>query len=487
MDQRVRHLHTVPGSFSKAMSDPMADVLRTKLLRTACRAARPVALLLLALQIFSTSGLARSDVTQTDVPEIASLRDLLELWGIDESHLANLGDGRPLNGGDIETLLQLFFRLEGSQPGEIARFGVETLDVAKLASEPDTYRGVAFLLSGRVVGVKPQRPGHEMDERLNLPVYYRCNLLLDDGQPAILYVRHVPKAWLSDAPLDTPARATGIFLKLASADTARPEPIFVARSIAWHPDTPLARLGMDVGLLDKVQDRKRLMPADRECFYAMLAAVGRAKPGQLLREANMAMQADHEGVAPDDQEPRFSVVPLFNDVASQRGRLIALSGTVRRVERIRVDDADVRQRYGIDHYYTLYLFTADSQGNPVVFCVRDLPEGMPLGDGPGYGESVRVAGFFMKTWAYRVDLPRDDDANDSGGPRLQLAPLLLGREPVWYRPDAAAGHSMAQAVGGALFVLVMAIIWFVLWRNSRGNRRFRERFMANARIAPPKA
>ena len=82
---------------------------------------------------------------------------------------------------------------------------------------------------------------------------------------------------------------------------------------------------------------------ERECFYQMLAAVGRAKPGQLLREAEELLDtASDERRRADDEA--FSVVPLFNDVPGQRGRLVVLSGVARRVERIRVEDPDIRRR-----------------------------------------------------------------------------------------------------------------------------------------------
>jgi hypothetical protein len=173
-----------------------------------------------------------------------------------------------------------------------------------------------------------------------------------------------------------------------------------------------------------------------------------------------------------------SVVPLFNDPKEQRGRLVMLEGTARRVVRVAVD-AETAARFGFDHYYNLFLVTDDSQGNPLVFCVRWLPEGMPLGDGPGYGERVRVAGFFLKSWAYRPHAAAQTGGPEDGlKPRLQLAPLLIGREPVWYPQQQPAANWLLGLILGGLFALLLLGIWLALWWYGRADKRFFDRTVA---------
>ncbi len=75
-------------------------------------------------------------------------------------------------------------------------------------------------------------------------------------------------------------------------------------------------------------------------------------------------------------------------------------GEALRAVRVRVDDPDVVRRFGIRQYYEIEVVTPDSQNNPLVVCVAELPEGLPLGD--KIHESVRVAGFFLKSWAYNT-------------------------------------------------------------------------------------
>jgi hypothetical protein len=252
--------------------------------------------------------------------------------------------------------------------------------------------------------------------------------------------------------------------------------VFVATRLAWHPDTPLGNLGMDVGLFDDVDQRRKLTVNDRECFYQMLGAVGRAEPGTLVRRAKQQLR--------ETGQESYSVVPLFNDAKNQHGRLVSLRGITRRLVRIPVGDPDIAERFGIDHYYEMALYTEESSTAiggpaPLVFCLRDLPEGMPTGDGPDYAEEVQVAGFFMKTWAYRSqEADVEADVKGEEGEVDQLAPLLIGRRPIWYPQQAPERNTTAAAVAGGLFVLALLGIWIGLWQYSRSDRKFHERTIA---------
>ena len=236
--------------------------------------------------------------------------------------------------------------------------------------------------------------------------------------------------------------------------------------------SPLGDLGVDVSLLDDVKPGP-LTSRSRESFYQILAAVGRAEPGELLATA----EADLGRSGRD----RFSVVPLFNDPESMRGRLVVLSGTAREVLLVHVPDRDIRDRFGIDHYYQVSLFTEDSQDNPLVFCVRDIPPGMPTGAGPGYAEDVTVAGFYFKPWAYRSRAAVEDEPAEGAskiGVSIRLAPLLIGREVQWHPSEVRGNNSMAAAAAAGALLLLVAVVWLVLWLASRGDERFRRETLA---------
>jgi hypothetical protein len=441
---------------------------------------------------------------EAELSPISGPRELLRSHGVDDSCFESLADGQPLSDPESETLLKvMFWMLRDFRRQDVEQWARRELDLDRLVDNPKADRGQLFLLSGRVTGVEVRRPLPAVAQRFELDQYYRCEFVLDGRQqPAVIFAAGVPRRWQEGKPIDERAGAFGLFLKLTSRDPARPVPLFVSPHMAWHPPTLLGRLGMDVALLDDVVDRTGLghsrrldeqevsrAAREREAFYAMLDAVARAKPDQLLREAREQLKhADAKLKRTDKQGSEyFSVVPLFLEPQGQRGRLVALSGKARRVVSIRVEDPDIVARFGIDHYYEISLFTDASQDNPVVFCVRELPHGMPTGDGPEYVEQVRVAGFFFKLWTYQLapsgELPENDR---SRGAFRQPAPLLIGLQPVWYPQQPMPINPIAGAIAGGLFLLALLGIWLALWQSGRGDKRFHDQTIAKTQATGPR-
>ena len=402
-------------------------------------------------------------------PARAEFESLLDLMRIGPRQLAGLTHGTPLHEKQKALVLRVLLRLDDLPPEDIRRWARAHKDVATVPAEADSARGQFFHLSGKVVSVETVKLSPEDARRLPFKQYYRVRMVLDGGKPTVeILTRSIPRAWLKLSKqnnLTAPASAVGMFLRLSEDAAGRNEPVFAARRIAWHPHTPLGQLGMDVGLLESLRDRKKIDARERECFYQMLAAVGRAGPGQLMQTAREELK--REG------EKSFSVVPLFNDPDQQRGRLVMLSGTARRVVKVHVKDADIVRRHGIRYYYEIYLYTPDSQDNPLVFCVRDLPEGMPAGSDPQYNQQLKVAGFFLKTWAFRPEKAGTPDGDPNA---RQLAPLLIGREPLWIEPPKSSGSNpWLGAAAGGLFILVLLAIWLAVWRSAKKDRQLRHK------------
>ena len=415
----------------------------------------------------------------------AGPREIFKLRGIGPEQFDRLVDGRPWHEDEEDVLLKLMHSIGRDFQGvDVKQWSHGTFRSSDIGENPGAYRGEVFHISGRVTRVEAREPDTELAKTLELNRYYRCDFVF--GEPperATVFSRTIPKAWKVGKKIDELGDAYGHFLKQGNDDTGGEVPTFVARRIAWYPSTPLGRLGMDCGLLDDVRmgtpgvkgsdhpavavkenpARLRITADHRECFYQMLDAVDRAAPGELTRLA--AEELESRG------EEHSSVEPLFHRPGQQQGRLMAFSGVVRRVLRVRVSDEDIVSRFGIDHYYQLYLFTDDSQGNPLVFCVRRLPPGMPTGDGPDFRERVSVAGFFLKTWAYRIERPRDVAESDM---EYQFAPLLIGQEPEWQPTVAAEKRPFAGLAAGLAVVLVL-LVWLVLRRTGRGDRQLRGR------------
>jgi hypothetical protein len=435
-------------------------------------------------------------------PAASSPREMLRLHGLDDTYFQQLSDGRPLSDEENETLLRVMFWSRDFSMLDLEHWASDELDLARLVEDPGASRGRMWRLAGRVTRVETLRLAPEAAERLELGQYYRCKLLLDDRQqPAVVFAASVPRQWPQGVTIDERTGAFGLFLKLSGSDPDRPLPVFVTRCLAWYPPTLLGNLGMDVALLDDAVDRAALGRArrleaqevaraarEREAFYALLVAAGRAEPGDLLRQAGEALaQANKELKWTDRQgNQQFAVAPLFLQPQQQRGRLVVLSGRARRAVRIEVKDPDVLARFGVDHYYEISLFTADSGVNPLVFCVRELPPGMPTGDGPEYAEQLRVAGFFFKLWSYPIVSTDQPGQEGRGrGQSRQPAPLLIGRQPVWYPREPSATSPLAGAIAGGLFVLALLAVWLALWRTGRGDRRLRDRSVARPGAIDP--
>jgi hypothetical protein len=454
----------------------------------------PLAMLLALVLAVPVVGFGGEPADNAAAPRpITDARDMLDRCGVDVSQLNRLIDSRPIVDDETEPLVRVLYTLRKFDLTDLEkRWTRKDLDLNELVKQSDFLRGQAFTIEGQVSVIKPVDPLPEVVERFEMKRYYRCEFVLkDDQQPAILFVETVPKAWRKGGQIDARAGACGLFMKLASKDEKRPVPVFVARRIAWYPPTPLGDLGFDAGMLDTVENKGGLTEQDREPFYQMLAAAGRAQPRQLIKEADQELkelctQAEETTDAAAKKRLKklirtdregdefFSVAPLFNEPDEQHGRLVVLSGVARRVEEIRVDDPDIRARFGIDHYYQISLFPDDSQGNPVMFCVRTLPEGMPPSDVAGYGESIRVAGFFFKKWTYKVVVLRGERPEDAeGGVGRHPAPLLIGNDLIWYPEQKPAKSLWRDVMAGGLFVVVALLTWFALFRGGGGGKRRR--------------
>jgi hypothetical protein len=396
--------------------------------------------------------------------------------GVGDSFFDRFAGDEPLNADERETILRILYRLRTFPLVDADRWAKNADQLSAAIAQPKKFCGDIYPIRGHVNEVEPIAPPDEPATRYELPKYYRCRLQLDEPtMMADIYTENVPTQWSRGVTLHAAAGALGVFLKpVHQADGNPPLLVFAAPRLAWYPDDPLGRLGMDVGLLDTVKDQKPILAAENEAFYQMLAAVGRAKPGELLREAKEALPKLPNDLRWTDRQAKeqYSVVPLFNDASGQRGRLVELTGTARRIEKILVSEPDIQARFGIDHYFMVSLFTDDSQGNPLTFCILDLPEGMPYGNLPHYGEAVQIAGFFFKTWNYAVPVMTDPSLSP-GDPKThhQLSPLLIGRSLEWRPAPKPAERSTTDVMTVAAVTVIMAIIWLAAWQNHRRERK----------------
>jgi hypothetical protein len=259
--------------------------------------------------------------------------------------------------------------------------------------------------------------------------------------------------------------------------------VFAADRVAWFPNRTderqgiqrshvfLAQRGMDIGLFDDARDhdRRPLSAGDRECFYELLAAVGQAPRDQLMSYTASSLDVG-DAIADSRVAP---------------GEIRLLRGGVRRVTRILIENADVTARFGFKFYYQLDVFVplgnrvivfgrGDSGPKPtftnrypVTVCTLTLPDGLAEGD--HVDREVVLAAAFFRLWSYRSQYVSAIDST-----QLQVSPLFVSAEPILL---AEQTHVWLLFTLGAIFLLLLAAIWFLLWRWRSGDQRFAQRVL----------
>lgn len=354
--------------------------------------------------------------------------------------------------GACLTLLALVDRLRPLEWQQQARS--PTPD--ELRDGPESVSRQLVRVDGRVQRVERVTLEADLAERWLRSSFYRCTLVVDDGPAIAMIAARVPRAWLALEPLDEQANVQALCLSRPRAGGTGREAVLIASRVAWIRETPLGRLGFDESHWDDVRNRTRISAAEQDGFYGLLAAVGRTSRENLLREAG--------AIAP--------VAPLFNQPDTQHGRLVQLEGLVRRVTRIEIESPSLREQFGFDHYFQVEMFTADSQNNPVVCCLRTVPSGSE--NQPRLHETWRVAGYFFKVWAYE---PQKSPSATPREPRpaLHLAPLVIG--PGALRITAAHPEPNRIPLPVAIIVGALAIaLAITAWAWRRGDRRAQQQW-----------
>lgn len=298
-------------------------------------------------------------------------------------------------------------------------------------------RGEVILLEGTITFVKK----HDN--------VYHCTMELNDGTVVDVFVPSIPSTWQHDVPMQERTAVFGVYVK-----SHKNVPVFAAPAIQWFPNSWLGNLGFDAALFDRVPVSRvteaeqnmaetnrrtfKFTESDREPFYGLLRVISDTPAGWLEQEA----QKQHAAMP-------INVTDLFNRPQETRGKPVLLHGTAKRIVPTPVTDSEVHSLFGIDHYYQVFLYTEQSRGNPMVVCVRSLPEGMPVGDAADFAEQITVAAVPYKLWIYETL---------SG---QHYAPILVGRSPVWH-PQPAAKRIPPESVTAFSFAVffTLALIWF---------------------------
>jgi hypothetical protein len=245
----------------------------------------------------------------------------------------------------------------------------------------------------------------------------------------------------------------------------------------------LGKLGMDIGLYDDVRgpddkhtrNGKDIGPEESECFYQLLAAVNGTDQEDLLAHVTHS----------------FEIAPLLQNPRAQHGKLMTIKGRARRITRIEVENPEFRKRFGLDHYYEVYVYISLGDAEvrlsgekndkhapvvtnafPIACCIRRLPERWAhLAKGSNdLHEGVRITAFNFKLWAYQTQMlqrfaaeeaeraaKKGEDSSVSKRRPLQPSPLFVGPD-IEFVPDDV---TVFEAASHANLIAVMVIFVFV--------------------------
>ncbi len=330
-------------------------------------------------------------------------------------------------------------------------------------------------LRGRATFVAPRQLSPAIAEIFGGPQYDIVRFVDDGGLVVDVLTRAAPAAWPRWQPIDELAAA--LVLPLSTGAAPRPEaegkpwptdaPALVAAAprVAWYPDTPLGRLGMDYGLFDTVNDGTKLVREDAAAFYAMLAAAGHIKSKDVAAAAGRPIEAMR------------LIDPGRDWYPTHRGDPVIIEGSAVRTTRVAIEDPFWQAFVGSDHYWEVFVFVETPLLNvngrmqnsyPIVCCVRELPKGMPAGE--RISERVRVAAFAFKRYAYPFNDHRPDaEGHVPDAPSRRMTSLLVGPGLTWFPTPVEDFESLSIWTIGVVagVVALAAIIGFRRFYRSR--------------------
>jgi hypothetical protein len=173
----------------------------------------------------SREGAPPSPPPQLPGQRLSSLREVLEMLGIDASQFERLVDGRPLDPEEEETLYKILYQLPRLGRGKLQAWQKAGISWDEVAAQPAAHRMDVFSLRGRVHGIRVTELAPEAASRLEFGRFYRVAMTLADDPHAVeVCCREIPKAWLDRQTLDERAACLGTLLKTGDSVAGRCSP-----------------------------------------------------------------------------------------------------------------------------------------------------------------------------------------------------------------------------------------------------------------------
>ncbi len=422
-----------------------------------------------------------------------------------------------LSGFDAQRLDGVFPIEDRDQAGEMARllYRLRKADAGSLAErrqkESDALKpgalkpGEIVRLDGAIERLRQYPVPDELTEFLQLDAFYEITVAVESEartesvaggetakRTAVIFAPPLP----AGAAEGDHVRGDVLYL-----ESAQETDYFAAGSLAWMPaqsDRPgwqlLARQGVDLTAVARMRERNRrtLEADDGEAFYSVLAA----------SKAIAAMDAT---TLPPPQP--LDPVTLLRDPTDYHGEWIRIQAVTVRVTKVAVDQPEMRDRLGQDHYFqvdasgdlgntVVQLQSGEGEtGDPILmsgsYPISLVATELPpfLSQRMGGGENVvamvsfpvAIDGFFLRLWSYESEFMR----REGGG--MQVGPLIVASK--WYsRQPSAAAEEGIELIGYALAVaIVIAILATIFWtrRNAKADAEARRRGGGPERIEVP--
>ena len=452
-----------------------ADRGRRMLLRYRFATSHAFVLLLICSGFCALPTLSRGQISEDVTTPKQALSDALTLFDLDVEKLSNITEDDPPDA--------LFRGLEA-----VRRIPATTLlDCQQLNFDwrrdgPLKSPNVA-LLQGRLKNIQAIALPEPWRAKLGQQNGFRCVVQSDQSSDPLevtCFALRAPQQLMDPTSQATNQRVRATAL-VASRANNNSNAIAITRRLAWHPDEGDAQLvylserGLDIGALAELRHNAPLHSGDGLAFYQLLALAKRWNENKLNEFA---------------QKNALSLATMIKDPQRHTGNSVRLIGTARRAVPIYVEQEPLPSRLGIRRYYEIEVFVdADPpikiqaanqdrvfQRYPVVFCATELPPDMPTGD--EIHETVEITGVFLKNWAYPSGWL---NAGSSDQQQLQVSPLLIGKAPRWLQPELSQ-PSFLELWAGWIFVAILVLIAFAVWRTSVGDQRQRR---LRRRVTPP--
>ena len=388
-----------------------------------------------------------------------------ELAGISASVSFDTKDDLRLD-PQAKTAVNMLYRLQKASPATLDRFAAFSKDVRLIQARDETidfrfwlFRFPANLTKIQKVPIADAPPTSDSIDHL-----YRCTALATDSTgssiPCTILTRSIPSQLPLETEIDTSIQVTGLLYCRALVSTPveagpadqptganQPTLVFIADRLGWFPKkesaadkqmVALASTGFDIAQLDRIKscNGKALGTKDADAFYQMLTTVGTGH----------------------DIPPAVPIKSVIAKSTENIGARVELTARCRACTRVKVGDPDKRERYGIDHFYQMFVFpdldqaivltenTPDGPAKavykrfPVTICATQLPEGLSPEDVSG--SAISIDGTFFRIWKY------DAEINQQANTSATISPLIITRDIKVIETASWMNHLVTWVFGG---------------------------------------